>query len=100
MYEANHEQLAATNSETPYSATEASLENCNLVEIVPEDLALFTSLTYLSLGANHIHLEWLVVLPALKELHLPCNDLEQIAPLPPGSFSNLQVTRISIVLTY
>lgn len=87
--------LAAGGADKPEEVKQAQLESHNISFVIQDDLSQFTALTYLDLGDNNVHLEDLLALTALKELHLPCNGLTSIAPLPKNAFPSLQVLAIT-----
>jgi hypothetical protein len=86
--------LAASKTDEPSLVTAAWLESINLDKVISEDLAIFTNLTYLDLADNFIKMEDLSLLPALIELHLPCNGIRDIKSSP-TAFQHLQVIFIS-----
>ena len=84
--------LETRRVEDPEEAQKAVLEGCGISAVVTDDL-LFRKLTHLDLGDNHVQLESLAYLPALRARHPPQrpHDRQHPGRLPEPDVLNLSL---------
>ena len=87
--------LEAAETELPDQATQAKLNDRDLVDTVPSDLTYFCNLQYLDVSDNHLRWEGLVPLASLEELRMACNGMTSLARVPAGSFQRLELLDLS-----
>eukprot|EP01029_Cantina_marsupialis_P028714 TRINITY_DN777914_c0_g1_i1.p1 TRINITY_DN777914_c0_g1~~TRINITY_DN777914_c0_g1_i1.p1 ORF type:complete len:599 (-),score=160.40 TRINITY_DN777914_c0_g1_i1:133-1929(-) len=87
--------LEGSDMEYPEEALRASVVGMDLTSVITNDLSFFVNLTNLDISENSLPFEPFGSLPSLKELHMHCNLIRNIAALAPGSFPKLEILNLS-----
>ncbi|KAG8348564.1 hypothetical protein ERJ75_000947900 [Trypanosoma vivax] len=71
--------LCAGGESVPEAVRSVTLQGCRLVDVIADDMAHFTNLSFLDVSENELGLEHLLSLSSLEVLHLAYNKISSLA---------------------